>query len=98
MEVTTMKKTSDINGTSLQGYITIAVNELVEKFGVAHQIFGDKTTMEWAFRIGGVVFTIYDYKCGSTPPDAYRWHIGGHNRVAVETVAKLFPLHKVEAF
>ena len=91
-----LRKTTDINGTSLQGYIRITLADLVEKLGVAHYEDGDKTTKEWAFKIGGVVFTIYDYKTYGTPVNEYDWHIGGFNRVAAETVAKLFPNHKVE--
>ena len=93
-----MKKTSDIAGTSLQGYVTITFADLVAKLGDAHVTDGDKTTKEWAFKIGGVVFTIYDYKTYGTPVNEYDWHIGGHNRVAVETVAKLFPNNKVRSY
>lgn len=90
------KPTRDINGTSLQGYIRIQLSELLAVLGDAHLEDGDKTTKEWAFKVGSVVFTIYDYKCYGTPVHEYDWHIGGHNRTAVEAVAKLFPNHKVE--
>ena len=92
-----MKKTSDINGTSLQGYLTITFAELVAKLGAPHSTDMDKTTAEWAFKDGDAVFTIYDYKTYGTPVNTYAWHIGGIDSSVLLSVLKLFPNHKVEA-
>jgi len=90
-------KTREVNGTSLQGYVTITLHELMNTLGSPHRD-GDKTTAEWAFKVDNVVLTIYDYKNESVPTEMYRWHIGGFNQKAVAAVAKLLPYHKVEGF
>lgn len=91
-------KTYDINGTSLQGYITITLADLVDVLGEVHYSDGDKTTAEWAFKtLDGTVLTIYDYKEDVTPTHAYAWHIGGAEQNVLEVVKQLFPNHVVEA-
>ena len=62
----------------LQGYCTTTFSELTARLGEPHTRYGDKTTVEWAFRCNeGTVFTVYDWKQTSTPVSPYRWHIGG---------------------
>ena len=91
--------TRNINGTSLQGYVEIKVSELIATFGEPHMTYGDKTTMEWAFKTSdGVVFTIYDYKEDVTPKGVYAWHIGGCDRKAVTAVAHIFVNHLVASY
>ena len=84
------KTASNINGTSLQGYIVATYSELVAVFGAPS--YGpddedsDKVTCSWELELeGGTIVTIYDWKEGKTPRDTYRWHIGGYSR-AVETL------------
>ena len=64
----------------LRGHCTTTFNELVARLGKPHIHYGDKTTVEWAFRChDGTVFTVYDWKQSSTPLGEYRWHVGGTN-------------------
>jgi hypothetical protein len=79
-------KDGDVNGTSLQGYVTAYYHELVEVFGEPDG-GGDKTTVEWCLDFeDGTVATIYDWKEYETPMGQYRWHIGGRNYNAVSAV------------
>lgn len=93
-----MKKATNINGTSLQGYITITLDELTSKLGAPDMYMGDKVTAEWAFQDGDAVFTIYDYKEDVTPIGTYDWHIGGLDSSVLLSVRKLFPNHKVRGY
>ena len=93
-----MKKTSDINGTSLQGYISITFLELVDQLGKPHSTNMDKVTAEWAFKDGDAVFTIYDYKEDATPIREYEWHIGGLDSSVLLSVKKLFPNNNVRSY
>ena len=80
----------EVNGTSLQGYITATYDQLVERFGQPEG-GGDKTTVEWCLKIAdGTVATIYDWKEYQTPTDLYRWHIGGRNSRSVNLVNQTF--------
>lgn len=51
---------------------SLSVDELEDLFGPSTS--GDKTTHEWAFKIDGVLVTVYDYK-------GHRWHVGGQHRI-----------------
>ena len=66
-------------GTSLQGYAKPTYAELVKKLGEPHQgKSGDgKVTVEWCFSYEDELFTVYDWKEGTTPDQPYWWHIGG---------------------
>lgn len=82
---------ANVNGTSLQGYITTDYATLVETFGSPsygpNDTTGDKVTCEWALLFAdGTVATIYDWKEYETPMGRHRWHIGGTNYQAVERV------------
>lgn len=84
--------TRDINGTCLQGYITIKYSEIVEVLGKPTMEDGDKVTAEWSFKAyDGMVFTIYDYKEDVTPKSVYSWHIGGQDPKVLKLVQALFP-------
>lgn len=81
----------DINGTSLQGYITMTRRSLNKAFGVVERDeLADKVQYEWMlqFEVSGhpdVVVTIYDYKeYEDIDLDTlYLWHIGGNSPLAV---------------
>lgn len=93
-----LRSTEDINGTSLQGYITISYDGLLALLGEPHRTDGDKTTVEWAYVSNKVVFTVYDYKTYGTPKNMYEWHIGGRDERALEVVRNLFPNHVVKGY
>lgn len=85
---TVNKRSHDINGTHLQGYIKTTYNQLVEVFGEPQEGF-DKSTAEWSIQFSdGTIATLYDYKEHSTPYYPYDWHIGGHNSRAALLVAE----------
>ena len=81
--------------TSLQGYVKASFDELVEVFGqptYAEPSGDGKVETEWEMVEGETVFTIYDWKeydngARSRSGLAYRWHIGGRSREAVDFVA-----------
>ncbi len=88
--------TLDINGTCLQGYITITLVDLLKTLGEPTRCDLDKVTVEWSFKThDGVVFTIYDYKEDVTPTRSYDWHVGGLDKNVLALVQKLFPNHTV---
>lgn len=93
-----MKRAINVNGTSLQGYITIPMAEIVEKLGAPTFTMGDKVTAEWHVQIGDAVITIYDYKEETTPLRQYDWHIGGFDSSVLVHVRQLFPAHKVRGY
>lgn len=79
----------EINGTSLQGYITTTRRNLTALFGEPDEQDMDKVTCEWRLRFpSGVVATIYDWKRYSFMPMdmEYAWHIGGKSTAAVAEV------------
>jgi hypothetical protein len=84
---------TDTNGTSLCGYVTTTLNELVSKLGKPRSEFGDKVTCYWNIEFSDKsVATIYDWKTETTPKGIYNWHIGGHSLTATEKVADLLEL------
>jgi hypothetical protein len=92
-----IQPTNDINGTCLQGYITIKYSEIVEVLGKPQMTDCDKITAEWSFKAyDGLVFTIYDYKTYGTPKGVYNWHIGGLNKNVLPMVQALFPNYLVK--
>ena len=91
--------TRNINGTCLQGYITIKYSEIVEVLGkpIAEDL--DKVTAEWSFKThNDIVFTIYDYKEDVTPKGEYSWHIGGIDQRSMLIVQRLFPNNLVRSY
>jgi len=93
-----LQKADSANGTSLQGYITITLAELISVLGAPHMTFGDKTTAEWAFQYGDAVYTFYDYKEYNTPTGRYDWHVGGLDSSVLHIVRALFPNHEVRSY
>ena len=70
---------TEIDGTSLVGYITISGNELVEKLGAPLTGY-NKVSHEWIIEANGMVATIYDYKENYAINDTpQQWHVGGHD-------------------
>lgn len=90
------EKNVDVDGTCLQGHITISYDELVKVFGEPDDGDGYKTDAEWSGSIDGVVFTIYNWKNGKNycgpegiPTEKIMdWNIGGNSKQAEEIVKK----------
>ena len=90
-----MKKTTNVGGTYLQGYIRANYKQLLKAFGEPHDPNGDnyKTDVEWAFKFAdGTVATIYNWKNGHNYlgeaeglelDDIYEWNVGGNSDKAV---------------
>lgn len=82
----------DISGTSLKGYISgVHYQDLVDVFGEPHRRDGDKTQVEWAFKIeNDVIATLYDWKTFGTPLGAIRrWNVGGRSQLALELLTRI---------
>jgi hypothetical protein len=84
---------SDItNGTSLQGYVTTTMRDLISAFDEPTFYYpGDKVTVEWTHVFpDGSVATVYDWKrYKDEAPDMdelMEYNIGGFNRDVVELV------------
>lgn len=68
----------------LKGYCRTTFACLVAALGQPHTDYGDKITVEWAFRCAnGTTFHVYDWKESSTPTGPYDWHIGGSSEQAL---------------
>ena len=89
-----MEKTTNVGGTSLQGYLRASFEQLLRAFGSPHMDQCDhyKTDVEWAFRFAdGTVVTLYNWKNGKNylgdegleRNDIYTWNVGGFNEKAV---------------
>ncbi len=90
--ITTNNPTTDVNGTSLQGYVRTNFSNIESKLGPALD-GSDKTTAEWYLEFeDGTVATIYDWKEESTPLSDYNWHIGGHDPSIVDKVGEALEL------
>ena len=82
-------RTSDINGTSLIGYVKATFSEIYNVLGEPEGDW-DKSTAHWTVEaLDGTVATIYDWKEYTTPMGEYRWHIGGKNSKALLLVESL---------
>jgi len=90
----------DLEGTSLQGYLTATYNELVAAFGrVAPQFDDYKSDAEWDIQFeDGTVAAIYNWKngvnyCGpehGTPvQDITDWNVGARNPAAVGMIEEV---------
>jgi len=93
-------RTSDINGTSLVGYVKTTYANLVDKLGEPETDY-DKSTAHWIIEASdGTVATVYDYKGWTTPQDEYHWHIGGRNQskalLLVEICTDIIPITDAE--
>lgn len=77
----------NLEGTSLQGYITCSYDTLCEVFGQPEGGDGHKTQAEWAVKTDdGTVFAIYDWKEHKPVYDVTEWNIGGKTTQAVEAL------------
>jgi hypothetical protein len=82
------------SGTSLKGYVTSTLAELIETFGEPEYFAeGDKVTVEWSILFdNGTVATIYDwkrYEMGRPAlTEVFQYNIGGHDHEAVTLVKK----------
>ena len=95
----TVKTTTKVSGTSLQGYITFDYATLVRVFGKeTSDGDGYKVDAEWELEFSdGVVATIYNWKNGKNYCDddglevseMTEWHVGGYSKQAVVNVTKL---------
>jgi len=79
------------NGTSFQGTVTTTYNNLIDLFGQPRKGSIDKkTNCSWVLEFtDGTVATIYDWKMPEIPMEAYKWHIGGKTKKAVEKVSDI---------
>lgn len=86
-------------GTSLQGYLFLNYNQIVELFGLHNYGPSDdgKIDWEWLMKINGEVITIYNYKTGPSysknninvkPQDLHYWHLGGKTKKILQTLEK----------
>ena len=99
MECTSITEWPNGGIVSLQGYINIGYDKLVEKLGDSEIEDGEKTDAAWWLKFkDGTFATIYNYKdgvnylgtSGLRVGEITEWHIGGTNRTAVERVHELF--------
>lgn len=83
-----------INGTHLQGEVSVSYARLVEVFGEPNcDGDGYKVQKEWAIKFkDGTIATIYDWKEGDNYngpgqgthyTKVENWHVGGHQRTAL---------------
>jgi hypothetical protein len=93
---------SIITGSSLQGYIDITYDQLVEIFGEPiSEGDGYKVDAEWELMIDHTLVTIYNYKDGKNyngedgdaVEDIIEWHIGGHDESAWKAVYDYIQYH-----
>ena len=79
-------------GTSRRGYIDAAYHEIVDALGQPNCPVDDhKVNVEWAFKLGDTVFTIYNWKngynyCGESGTAVElmnHWEVGGFSGDAV---------------
>ena len=100
MKIELIDRDVNINGTSLQGYVTATFDQLVSTFGKPafdSTVDGqsDKVHTQWALEFedaegNSVRATIYDWKEDSafnSRVGDYRWHIGGDDYTAEDAVA-----------
>jgi len=89
---------SNINFSSLVGYVNATYAELVRELGEPDTDM-DKSTAHWTVEApDGTVATIYDYKNHTTPLGEYSWHIGGFDNKALLLVEFMLgkPVHDAD--
>jgi hypothetical protein len=93
-----LKRTQEIDGTSLQGYTSPTTRaELTAILGEPIQFEGgDKVTIEWGVRLGSTLATVYDwkrYEAGTPALDEVMvYNIGGNDQKAVALIEGLLQL------
>lgn len=94
---TTNVNRSQLNGTTLCGYVETTYDNIVEHLGEPIRTNGDKTNAEWAVEFeDGFVASIYDWKLNNCPKGLYRWHIGGHKMLVVERIGAILNAPTIE--
>ena len=98
-----LSQDADVNGTHLQGYVTLPPAALVNKFGRGESFDGYKTSGEYSFESeDGEVFTVYDWMStelycpdGGIPVDQlwsswepFQFNVGGKSN-AIDFIAWL---------
>lgn len=78
MQYDTLKRTKKTSGTSYKGIIKTSYDALVRVFGNPHRhgLSDGKTQAEWAFELGTMIITIYDYKEKVEAEKVIEWNIG----------------------
>lgn len=85
-------------GTSLQGYVDVSYDKLVDIFGSPTACVSVKTDAEWVLQFeDGTIATIYNYKDGKNYngeeglelSEITDWHIGGNSRAALDRVKEV---------
>lgn len=84
-------------GASIQGYINISFDDLVDMLGTPHFLFENepnmppnKTRCEWDVTIDGVPVAIYDWcRYDEEVDEVTRWNVGGHSVKAVQKLMEL---------
>lgn len=88
----------NINGTSLEGYVSADYKTICKVFGEPTESDGYKTDAEWMIQFSdGQVATIYNWKdgknyCGANGlnvEDIKEWHIGGRSNEVVSRIQNL---------
>jgi hypothetical protein len=92
-----LKRTQEIDGTSLRGEIVTTRAELTAVLGEPMTYEeGGKVTLQWGVRLGSTVATVYDWKRGEagTPKndEEMAYNIGGNDQNAVLLVDTLIKL------
>ena len=86
---------ADINGTCLQGHVSITHDKIVAKYGQPIEGDGYKIDAEWIIEWeDGLIGTLYNWKNGKnylgregTPIKKIKeWNIGGHNKLVVKRI------------
>ena len=98
--------TESTSGTSLQEYIDISYDDLVNVLGEPHSDGdGYKTDAEWDLLFeDGTIATIYNYKTGKnylgaegvSLKEERDWHIGGFDKDSVMCIKLIFKDAKIE--
>ena len=94
-------KSSEVNGTSLKGYVKATLEQLYDAFDDAHYFRpskNEKVQISWSLKFeDGTIATIYDWKRDGYIPfsdEEVEWHIGGHTSEAVALVRQALGISK----
>lgn len=108
MEVINLKGKQNFpqNGTSLQGYLKVDINDIIALMGDPDsEPSGDlKVEWEWVYKIEGEVVTIYNYKDGPlysedeniTINDITDWHVGGRTEKVIDLLREYLNQNNIE--
>ena len=91
MATFTRGNSSDLDMTSLIGYMSVNYDKLVKLFGEPALFVGDKVQAEWILKFGDKVLTIYDWKEHVDPEFVTAWHIGGADKADLALLRSVLP-------